>query len=517
MKALARARRRALSRTHAGFVTSLLSCSALVAPASSHAQEPEPTVEETPAERPLPKGRPVTLAEVIARARTNPPAVLAALATLQRFQAQEHMAKAAYLPRVSVGAQAGYLYNNYPYLITEQTSTLMAPSFIEAPTGGSLTLQDRVQNLETFANYLNQSGDPKNIQESTRNIRVKNSSLNAVGNATVDWTLVDFSRGGAIDSASAQKQQQAFAAASAQRTAIQAAVQLYVRGLSAQLLIDDARLSSERRTDQLKSIAALVRAGVRPAVDAQRAEIEAVAARHMLDIRTIEHQAAMASLASALGEDPASPMQPVVLEHDPFVAPNTLRDATELAVGHRPEVKQAESAVAASQANHRSAVGMRLPVFGASGTGSLSYTDVKEGKGIDGGQINGSAFLYMRWSALDVGVWRRAKVTSAAVIEAQKVFETTLLQLKAQVAEALYGAQIAKAQLDRATETLAAATTTRQAQNERYRAGVSTLLELLDAEELEQNARRSRIEASRDYDIARAQLLSVCGTIEQLR
>jgi outer membrane protein TolC len=89
--------------------------------------------------------------------------------------------------------------------------------------------------------------------------------------------------------------------------------------------------------------------------------------------------------------------------------------------------------------------------------------------------------------------------------------------MRGEVASALFAAQVAKARLDGATETLAAATTTRQAQNERYRAGVSTLLELLDAEEVEQNARRSRIEAARDYDNARAQLLAVCGVIERIK
>jgi outer membrane protein TolC len=206
-----------------------------------------------------------------------------------------------------------------------------------------------------------------------------------------------------------------------------------------------------------------------------------------------------------------------MLEQDPFAAPSTLKEATALAIQNRPEVRQGEASVAAAQASHSSAVGMRLPILGVTGQGQLSYNDVTQGKGVEGRTYSASGVAYLRWSILDPTVWRRSQVTSKGVIEAQKLFESTLLQLKAQVAEALFAAQIAKAQLDRATETLAATTTTRQAQNERYRAGVSTLLELLDAEELEQNARRQRIEAARDYDIARANLLAVCGTIDKLR
>lgn len=459
------------------------------------------------------QGRAVTLSEVIERARSNPPSVLAALATLQRFEAQEHQARGAYLPRLTLGAQGGVLYNNFPYLVSraQVSDSVARPNVIANPQ----TDADLLQNLSEELRYLRESSDNTKIVGDQ--VRFKNTTLNAVGSATVDWTLVDMSRRGGVESAKAQSVQQSAAVEAAQRVAVQAAVEVYVRGLAAQLLVDDARLSAERRADQLKSIAALVRAGVRPAVDAQRSEIEAVATRHMLDVRTIEHQAAMAALATALGEDPEKPLRPVPLEHDPFKAPNTLRDATTLAAQHRPEIRQAEAAVAASQAMHRSAIGLRLPTIGATGSGQITYSDVRKGQGIDGSQYATSGMLYLRWSAFDATVWRKAKVTSQAVTESQKIFESTLLQMKAQVAEALYSAQIAKAMLDRATETLAAATTTRQAQNERYRAGVSTLLELLDAEEIEQNARRTRIEAARDYDGSRARLLAVCGVIDRIK
>ncbi len=482
-----------------GAVATLASyCAAF--PPLARAQEPAPEPVTLPVEEPRttrPAGKPITLSQVIERARHNPPAVMAALATLERFQAQEHLARAAYLPKLSLGAQGGVQYNNFPYLVSRAQG---APP---AETGDLLT------DLNNRLAYL--------ASQTTRNVRLENTTMSVGGTATVDWALLDMSRNGNIDLAKAQSLQQSAAYAASQRVALQAAVALYVRGLSAQLLIDDARLSKERREDQLKSIAALVRAGVRPSVDAQRAEIEAVAARHWLEVRTIEHQAAMAALASALGEDPANPLRPVEFEHDPFVSPTTLREATELATRHRPEIKQGEAAVIAAQANHRASIGMRLPVLGLTGQGQISYNEVTQGTGIEGRTQSASGIAYLRWSALDPTTWRRAKVTSKAVIETQRMFEATLLQLKAQVAEALYAAQVAKAQLDRATETLAAATTTRQAQNERYRAGVSTLLELLDAEELEQNARRGRIEAARDYDLARAQLLAVCGTIDKVR
>ncbi len=61
-----------------------------------------------------------------------------------------------------------------------------------------------------------------------------------------------------------------------------------------------------------------------------------------------------------------------------------------------------------------------------------------------------------------------------------------------------------------------AAQVTRVAQNERYRAGVASLLDLLDAEGVEQNARRQHIESLRDHRLARVRLLAICGQLERL-
>jgi outer membrane protein TolC len=63
---------------------------------------------------------------------------------------------------------------------------------------------------------------------------------------------------------------------------------------------------------------------------------------------------------------------------------------------------------------------------------------------------------------------------------------------------------------------LRASEVTREVQNGRYRAGVASMLELLDAENLEQQARRRRIEAERDHYLAGARLLWASGRIDAL-
>lgn len=456
------------------------------------------------AEEPAP--RPVTLADVLKKARTHPPMVLAALARYRRFEALEHQARGAYLPTLTLGAQGGVAYTNMPLLVRGVDS-----SKLPAPTGPSDDLLTAINNVEAL---LRAVSDPANqILEQTR---FKNTSLNALGNATVDWSIVDVARGHRVDAAHAEKHGQEHAVGGIQRAAELAAAELFVRSVAAERLIQDAELSLERRTEQLSAINALVQAGIRPSVDAQRAELEAVATRHGVQIRVIERRAAIAALGVALGEDPSLPLAPVAWHDDPFEVPTDLAKAIALAVEHRPEIRELEASVAARQAEERAARGLRFPTFGVQGSGQLSYTDVRKGDGISGDQYNASGVLYMRWSAFDAQLWRQTKVTHQATFEAQKRFEAALQQLRGEVADALYAVQRAKAQLDMAEEMLTAASTTREAQNQRYRAGVATLLELLDAEEVEQRARLTRLEAARDYDLVRARLLATCGLLTRL-
>jgi outer membrane protein TolC len=71
----------------------------------------------------------------------------------------------------------------------------------------------------------------------------------------------------------------------------------------------------------------------------------------------------------------------------------------------------------------------------------------------------------------------------------------------------------ANIELQRAVAVQEAAQVAREAQNGRYLAGLSSLLELLDAEDLEQKARQRRIEARRDEAVAVVRLLGACGLL----
>ncbi|MDB4989359.1 MAG: transporter, partial [Myxococcaceae bacterium] len=250
--------------------------------------------------------------------------------------------------------------------------------------------------------------------------------------------------------------------------------------------------------------------------DATRANIEVVAARFALETREIEVAAAGAALAATVGRDPTQPLRPA--EFDDSVLPPVLDplQASIVAIEHRPELRQYEANLAAKKADHQAAIMARLPTLGVSGTGNLSRNDIFKGDGYQGRSVTGIGSAYMRWAALDPAIWRRASVTRGAIEEAQRLLETQLLSVRAEVVAAAYTVKRTRALLEQSTQILAGAEAARTAQNERYRAGVASLLDLLDAEGVEQNARRQRIEAARDHRVARITLLGLCGVIDTL-
>lgn len=429
----------------------------------------------------------MSLREVLTRARENPPAVLAALATLSRVEAEEAHARGGYLPRLALEAGSGLQYDNRN----------LTPNKVSLPAGLAPELREQ---------YL----------RSTRIPRYEASSFHNYATAQLDYALVDLARRHGVRAAAERARAQRGALSGSQRVATAAAAELYVRSWAASALLADARLSEERRTQQLAGIASLTKAGIRPSVDLQRAEIERLRARYVRETREIEERASFAALAVAVGLDPARPVRPEMFDDSALPAPLAPLSASAQALQRRPELRQLEAELRARRAEYRAAIGARLPTLGVLGGANVSHFDIVDGTGIQGLAAGASGHAYLRWNAVDPAVWRRARVAAAALDEAQRRLQAAQLEVRGEVVEAAYAVQRSAAQLEQAAQVLAAAQATRVAQNERYRAGAASLLDLLDAEAVEQDARRQRLEAERDHRIARLALLAACGQLEQV-
>jgi outer membrane protein len=452
------------------FFALLAAC--VVASGSARAETPEapsgkPAPPSSTSGTPeVPPPRTISLKEAVRRAQSDPPAVLAALAALDRADASETQAEMAWLPSLTAAGTAGVAYDNrivYP-------------------------------------------GAP----------RIDSKSLSAQGNAQVEWVGLSLARNGNIAAARAATKAQGFGKEAAQRAAMVLAAEMYVRAQAATELVKDAELSYERRTSQYEGILALTRTGLKQPVEAQRAEVEAVSARYVLAARKDDEVAAWSSLAVSVGQSPTEPLRPEGPAGSTLDVMFPPAVARELALHNRPERKQSDAVVVQRESEHSAAKGARLPTMGLQGNATASYFDNIGGFGITGPQYSAGAFVYLRWSGFDPTVWFKAGVAGAAAVESRRQLDATSLALAAEAVQSAHAVIRAKTERDRAIAVLGATEVTREAQNGRYKAGLASLLELLDAENLEQDARRRRIESDRDYQIASARLLSSCGLLARL-
>jgi outer membrane protein TolC len=216
-----------------------------------------------------------------------------------------------------------------------------------------------------------------------------------------------------------------------------------------------------------------------------------------------------------MGRSPARLLCPEPIDLGRFGVAMTPARARELAAHNRPELRRLSSMAEARREEHGAAIAARLPVVGVAATGTASYLDVKSGVGISGSQFGGSALGYVRWNGLDPAVWFRGGVTDAAASEAQGQLAATVQAITNEAVQAAFTLEHTRVELARAVAVLEVARATSESQNGRYRSGMASLLELLDAENIEQDARRRRIEAERDHAIAAARLVAACGLIHR--
>lgn len=405
----------------------------------------------------------IALSELLRRAAKNPPAVRRAFAVLERARAEASAASALWFPSFSA----------------------------EGMAGGRVSRQIILPELPPFD-------------------AVAYDLRSTVG---LEWSALNMARGATIAARDAAAQSELANSSAAQRMAAAQAAELYLRAGATSDLIDDAKLTLERRTRQHQAISELVKSGNRSPVEAERTKVELLSAKFMLAMRESDEAASFAALAVAVGRRATEPLRPATRSGE-FVGATaviTAERALDLAKKNRPEVQAAMWAISSLREDYSAAIYERFPTLGISANGMASYSETISGYGINGSQYSAAGGVFLRWRGLDPLVWQRGKVAEASKVQAERALDVTEQQVTAEAVAAFYALQRAKLERERAIEVLLTAGSTREAQNDRYRVGVGSLLELLDAESLEQDARLRRIEAERDEAIATARLLAACG------
>jgi len=406
--------------------------------------------------------------EVVKRARSAPPSVRLALQNAVTAKAQADAAAAQYLPKVTVEGQYGVTYRDQP----------IAP--------------------------------PPNL------VRIDGTLATTTGTLSAEWLVTDFgSRYASVEAAKRSEEAAQYGGEVARNDAARTAGEMFVQVVADKAWLLNSHENVTRREAQFRLIEKLVLAGLRPNVDAVRAKVDLVAAERAVRVAEAQLAADRVVLSSALGLDPNLPIDVSDADPDLVGLPSSTGAAVRTAEERRAELGRAHKSVAASEQRASQAARARLPTLSLTGSGQVSNANLLQGQGMPGNTYQAAGAVVARWSALDVVTWRNARVARESLAAQQQDQSATSLRIRTEAAQSFFAHQKAQASYEQATQVLASAAEALRAQSDRYRAGIASLLELLDAQNIEQQARGNVILAKRDVDLSRVRLLAACGVLGQ--
>lgn len=286
----------------------------------------------------------------------------------------------------------------------------------------------------------------------------------------------------------------------------------YLNVLLNQELLGIAKQNLEASQKQLEQVKAQVEVGMRPMVDLYNQE--AVVANNEFQIVERENalNISIIQLVRVMAIDPMKEYEfvtPGINEDELEVKSFNLNQLIQYAMANRSDLKSSESQIKVSQYNVRIARGALLPTLSLSGSLSGRYSDQffernASNQLIDVGyfdQVLDRQRSYSFGFNLQIPIFNRYNNTRN--IQASQVeFKNALLDLEAkkleinqEVRQAYNDYLSASKQLDTTERALTAASKAYETEQERYRVGASTLIELTRANAEFVSASSNRVQA----------------------
>lgn len=278
--------------------------------------------------------------------------------------------------------------------------------------------------------------------------------------------------------------------------------------LRAQAALEVAEANLASLEEHLRQAQAFYREGVKAQFDVLRAETQVANARQSVIAARNAVDLAKAALNNTMGIDVTTP---VVLQTEEEVTPVVpqFSESVALAYENRPEVQQAMVAIEVAQR------GVSLARTGNRPTLALSWN---ANATADGGAFQSRAFQWNAVAAVSMPIFEGG-LTRARVRQAQGEVETAIVtedQVRQAVAldvqqailsmsDAVERMQSAAKNVDQAREALRLAKL-------RYQEGISTTLEVTDAQAALTQAENNLVNARYDYLQARARYLRAIGS-----
>lgn len=320
---------------------------------------------------------------------------------------------------------------------------------------------------------------------------------------------VDISRqiSTAVESADLARLAQEFELAAVRQSVALQVQEAYLAVLRAQALENVAReaLAAAQEHHQIAQLQQ--KAGVVPPFDVLRAEVQVASYRQELLVKQNAVDLAIANLNRVMGTDVNRPWRLV----EPTVAE---RVTTELAAGQqeaeqrRPEVLQAQTLLQAARKGIKLARAGLQPSFTL--TGGYSYDANPSDLGGQSESWNVSATVSL--PLFDSGVTHaRVRQAQADVSAAELTERDARQQVSLEVRQAYLSLHEAEQRMSTTEKDVAQAREALRLAQVRYKAGVSTSVEVTDAEVAFAQSRSSQVNALYDYRLAQARLARAVG------
>jgi len=280
--------------------------------------------------------------------------------------------------------------------------------------------------------------------------------------------------------------------------------QAFFNAVAANELVRVAQRSIQRAEEQLRMSKDKLAAGSAIRSDTLRGRVEVGNAQLQLLNAQTQRETAEANLAQLIGID--GPVQ-AIADSSLFTPVDVDTTALRIeAVAQSPAVIQADAAADAAAASVSVATAQYFPNVTA------SYSRSWSGQQISGLDDTWSARVGLNWTLFN-GFSREGSVTSAKVgrESARADADDARRQVYAQLTQFLASLNSARLSLDIAIANRAASDEELRVQQERYRLGMSTVVDVLVSQISLEQAEVDIVRARLDYLVAKAQIESLIG------
>jgi outer membrane protein len=322
-------------------------------------------------------------------------------------------------------------------------------------------------------------------------------------------TLLDFGRANKlIDSAAASADARAMRVERIREDVILAVRRAYFNALRAESVLRVARATVETRALAVDQIAALVKAQLKSSLDLSFAETTLAEARLLVSTAENDRRAAYAELGQALGRQSGDPIDLADMP-DPAIEPLALSELHALAANRRADLRVARLDLQAARSFAEAERALRFPTVSAvvsagyvpSGGPRLSTEYAAAGVNIAMPFLNGGAF-----KARHAEASFRAEAVNQGIRELENRVAREVSTAWLNVNTAVERIALTRRYVEQATQALELAQT-------RYDLGLSSIVELGQAQLAKTNAEIQSATAKYEYHMSRTLLDYQTGSL----